>query len=211
MKQKVAFAIALFCALVPLSAEIALGGSLGYSLTIDASANSLKDKDYSVTLSAFPIQGEIGWVSPFSSKEVPFKDASKTFGLRIGTQEVEAIVPSDTVKASMDPWDEMKLETIPIRAFARLETGYAFADIGLGLHFWKLERATDKSTESDDLDRSGSDVTWSLSAGPRILLLKRLDLRVGPFIDFYAIPNFGDGQSANSLVIGAALAASVWL
>jgi len=184
----------------PLAAEISIGGNASYMNTID-NQQKLKDQGYTVNQSGFTFSGEAGWKTKFETESELFGEVSLITGLRSGGANIISCVPPNKDSSFI----EIKISTIPLFAFIRGETGYLYADLGLGIHFWQSTYLTNIS----DLGRQGTDFGMSFSAGPRIPLLGHLVLRAGPEVSYYMIPKYNGTLNANSITLGGTLGVSL--
>jgi len=184
---------------LPLAAEISIGGNAGYMYTID-NQQQLKDQGYHITQSSYGFSGEAGWKTRFDTDTDLLGEISLITGLRAGKADIISCEPPN----KDDTFIEVKISTIPLFAFVRGETGYVYADLGLGVHFWQSTYLTNVS----DLGNKGTAFGMSFSAGPRLSLLEHLVLRAGPVVNYYLIPKYNGTMNLNSVTIGGTVGVS---
>lgn len=202
MKRRAGIALmAVFAglALFPLSGEISIGGSGGFTYTLDNQAARTME-GYAVNQSGVPLMGEIGWKFD-PARDIPLiGDVSLTVGARAGHLSIETITPP----AGLKPFVNIALATTPVYAFARLDSGYLYADAALGAHFSDLDYKTDVSDLSDD----AVNFAYSVSLGARYTFFNRLTFRAGPVLYYFRLDNF-DGTAVNLMAVGGIASVSI--
>jgi hypothetical protein len=182
-----------------LAAEISLGGTGGFTYTID-NLKARTAEGYTVNQNGVPLMAEAGWkFKPFGTVPI-LGGVALTAGARIGRTHLETVSPP----ADLKPFANIKIETVPLLAFVRVDADYLYADVAAGVHFSDVDYTTDVS----DLSDNATNFTYSASLGIRWTLFRILTLRAGPVMQYYSIKNFG-GLTVNSMTVGGIAGFSV--
>lgn len=185
---------------LPIAAEISIGGNAGYLYTMD-NQQKLKNQNYTITQSGFNFSGEAAWKTAFETDTELLGEVSLITGVRVSKADIISCEPPNRDSSFI----EVKISTVPLFAFVRGETGYVYADLGLGVHFWQSAYLTNVS----DLGNKGTDFGMSFSAGPRIPVLERLVIRAGPVVNYYLMPKYNGTANLNSITLGATAGVSL--
>jgi hypothetical protein len=184
----------------PLSAEISIGGSGGFTYTLDNQEARIAE-GYTVNQSGVPLMGEIGWKFD-PARDIPlFGDVSLTVGARAGHLAIETIKPPVDLKPSVT----IAISTTPVYAFARLESDYLYLDAAAGAHFSDLDYTTNVPT---DLSNDGVNFAYSVSLGARYTFFNMLTFRAGPALYYFRLDNFA-GKAINLMAAGGIASVSI--
>lgn len=193
MKKTTAlFALALALASA-LHAQVTIGIGAGFNRTME-DLDNLEDSGYTIEQTGNLLMAEAGYRFPLKADEPLLRNINVVAGLKIGTLHLLST-------ESKDHQTKFALSTVPLYAFARLEAKYAYADLGVGAHFWDLKY----KTETANLDNTNADVSLYFSAGASYPFFDRLTLRVGPTFAYFYIVDIGTGTSGNSYSLGAGI------
>lgn len=192
MKRLLIVTAALFMVVPSLRAlpgpsGLTLGASLAYAKTIDDFSDK-EAADWDLQIEDYPFFGEAGlwWGRPLGLENGAF-----ILGLRAG---MVSLIETE----SPDHLTRYSLSTIPAGLFTRFEAGLFSLDLCGGIHRWNLEY----QVVDTNLDNSGFDVFASLSPGAGTLLFGHVAVRTAAVFTYYAIPDIGNGVSANALTAG---------
>lgn len=166
---------------------ITLGASLAYAKTIDDFSDK-EEADWDLRIEDYPFFGEAGawWDAPLGLENAAF-----ILGLRAG---MVSLIDTE----APDHQTHYRLSTIPAGLFARFEAGLFSLDLSSGIHRWSL----DYQVGEENLDNTGLDLYASISPGVGTLLFGHVAVRTAAVFTYYAIPDIGNGVSANALTAG---------
>lgn len=176
----------------PLAAEISIGGSGGFTYTLDNQAARTAE-GYTVNQTGVPLMGEIGWKFDLVKDTPLIGNVALTVGARAGHLAIEIITPP----ADLKPFDNIAISTTPVYAFARLDTDYLYVDAAAGVHFSDLVYTTEVSDLSDKAVNFG----YSASLGARYTFFNMLTFRAGPALYYFRLNNF-NGKAINLMAVG---------
>lgn len=191
MKKTVVLFLLCALPLSALSAQITVGADGGFNYTLGNLSN-LESSGYKIERTAIPASGEAGYRFNLSFNAKLIQDVTLVAGIRAGTLHL-------LTTEAKDHSTSFKLDTIPLHIFARAETGWLYATVGLGAHFWNLDYEVDGS----DLDAKGTGFSLYLSPGVSYTVFELLTVRAGPTMSYFSIPDIGNGTSGNSISVGA--------
>lgn len=192
MKRLLIVTAALFLVVPSLPAlpgpsGLTLGASLAYAKTIDDFSDK-EEARWDLLIEDYPFFGEVG---AWWDNALGLENAFLILGLRAGTAN---LIETE----SPDHLAHYNLSTIPAGLFARLEAGLFSLDLSGGFHRWSLDYQVGEA----NLDNTGLDLYASLSPGVGTLLFSHVAVRTAAVFTYYAIPDIGNGVSANALTAG---------
>jgi len=198
VKLIVALAAALVAAAPAFADGLTVGAGAGITWTLDnqAQIDALTTAGYAVNQVGAPLTAELGygfapgWGEPFAD------DARLTFGARVETLNLETRTHPASAETDGTQWNDINLPVVPIHLFARLDSGWLFADLGAGVFFNNGTYANETgSSTGDGFTAPGPGFSAQASAGYRTRLIGNLSLRIGVYCRYFLITDF-DGLLA---------------
>ncbi|HZK19175.1 MAG TPA: outer membrane beta-barrel protein [Treponemataceae bacterium] len=183
----------LFCVLFVLIvsvgayAQLSAGVSSGVTFSFEDSSAL---KGYSERKAGFPFLAQVGYTLPVAF-DVPTGSTHIIVGGRFGYENLWAF-KNDAENTKVGLW------TLPLNVFGRLESGFFYVDIGLGIHIWFLPYLDN----GIDVGENGVGFSSKVSSGVKYTLREKIDLHGGlVFNTFRLIKTYTNTMGINIGVV----------
>lgn len=175
--------------------QLIVEADLGVLLTLEDIENA--------NLVGFPFLVGVGYAKPFSSDEAEKRPDLATWGVVVGSKigYVNNIL-------SLEGYDsdfELALSTVPFFVYGRAEWKMAFAELGLGVHAWRLDWSLEDEKGFDGASYFSSGVSLPVADGLIVLTGLRIMTYGFSISDFLDV---GADDVAGSSTIGWMVGAS---